>query len=93
MTALSLAVSPLWLGAARRLHRVAAFQRVSLRYVFRIAFGRQADRISSAAALVWRLLRRGAGAIGGRRGDERAALPAKIEPQIEDARAERAAND
>lgn len=57
VTALSLVVSPLWMGAVRRLHRVATFQRVSVRYVFRIAFGREADRISGGGAMVARLAR------------------------------------
>lgn len=51
VTALSLAVSPLWMGAVRRLHRVATFQRVSVRYVFRIAFGREVDRISGGGVM------------------------------------------
>lgn len=43
VTALSLVISPLWLAAVRRLHRVAEFPRASVRYVMRIAFGREAD--------------------------------------------------
>ncbi len=66
VTALSLAVSPLWMGAVRRLHRVAAFQRVSLRYVFRIAFGREAERITGAGAMVVRIVRNAANLIRGR---------------------------
>ena len=57
VTALSLVVSPLWMGAVRRLHRVATFQRVSVRYVFRIAFGRETDRIFSSGVMVVRLAR------------------------------------
>ncbi len=92
VTALSLAVSPLWMGAARRLHRVAAFQRVSVRYVFRIAFGREADRISGGGAMVARLAR-GTGQWVRRRLQrgsqvpepprEPAAEPA-VEPRVED---------
>lgn len=89
VTALSLAVSPLWMGAARRLQRVAAFQRVSLRYVFRIAFGRQADRIASSAALLVSFARRAVSAIRGRR----PAKPERVPPQIEDARADRSASE
>ena len=66
VTALSLAVSPLWMGAVRRLHRVAAFQRVSLRYVFRIAFGREAESITGAGAMVVRIVRNAANLIRGR---------------------------
>lgn len=50
VTALSLVISPLWLAGARRLHRVAAFPRASIRYVMRIAFGREADWVRRQAA-------------------------------------------
>lgn len=83
VTALSLAVSPLWMGAARRLHRVAAFQRVSVRYVFRIAFGRQADRIATAGALCLRTVRNLA-ALFGRRGQ---APRRRVRPSPPDATA------
>jgi CPA2 family monovalent cation:H+ antiporter-2 len=89
VTALSLAVSPLWMGAVRRLHRVATFQRVSVRYVFRIAFGREADRISSGGAMVVRFVRRGIAMLGGRA----RTAQVRVEPQIEDARADRAADE
>jgi CPA2 family monovalent cation:H+ antiporter-2 len=89
VTALSLAVSPLWMGAARRLHRVATFQRVSVRYVFRIAFGREADRISGAGAMTVRFGRRAIAMLGGRARTERV----RVEPQIEDTRAEKSTND
>ena len=43
VTALSLMISPLYMNAIRRLHRTARYQRASIRYVFRVAFGREAD--------------------------------------------------
>lgn len=43
VTALSLIVSPLYMNAIRRLHRAARYQRASISYVFRVAFGREAD--------------------------------------------------
>ncbi len=93
VTALSLIVSPLWMGAVRRLHRVATFQRVSVRYVFRIAFGREADRISGAVAMVIRLARSISTLVYRRIRPDRARAQPHIEPQIEDTRAERKAND
>ena len=97
VTALSLAVSPLWMGAARRLHRVATFQRVSVRYVFRIAFGREADRISGGSAMVARLAR-SAGAtlhrmVHRRIKPNRPPLEPPVQPMIEDTRAKSGAND
>ena len=89
VTALSLAVSPLWMGAVRRLHRVATFRRVSVRYVFRIAFGREADRISGGGAMVARLARNAGGLVRRRIRPNRAPM----EPQIEDAPPDRSAND
>ena len=89
VTALSLAVSPLWMGAARRLHRVATFQRVSVRYVFRIAFGREADRISGVGAMIVQFGRRAIASLGRRAPPE----SERIEPQIEDGRAEKSASD
>ncbi|NKB48144.1 MAG: cation/H(+) antiporter [Alphaproteobacteria bacterium] len=93
VTALSLAVSPLWMGAARRLHRVATFQRVSVRYVFRIAFGREADRISGGGALVARLARNAGSAIGRRIRKDRVPIEPRIPPRIEDTRNHPAADD
>ncbi|HCP01059.1 MAG: cation/H(+) antiporter [Alphaproteobacteria bacterium] len=43
VTALSLIISPLYMNAIRRLHRAARYQRASIRYVFRVAFGREVD--------------------------------------------------
>ncbi|MFT5182861.1 MAG: CPA2 family monovalent cation:H+ antiporter-2, partial [Alphaproteobacteria bacterium] len=93
VTALSLAVSPLWMGAVRRLHRVATFQRVSVRYVFRIAFGREADRIIGGGAMVARLARNGAGMVRRRIRPDRAPVDPEIQPRIEDKRTKRSAND
>ena len=93
VTALSLAVSPVWMGAVRRLHRVATFQRVSVRYVFRIAFGREADRISGGGALIARAVR-GAGSLIRRRiKPARAPREPRTPPLIEDARAKPTAPD
>ncbi|MCZ6454432.1 MAG: cation:proton antiporter [Alphaproteobacteria bacterium] len=93
VTALSLVVSPLWMGAVRRLHRVATFQRVSVRYVFRIAFGREADRISGGVAMVVRLARNTGTLVYRRMRPDRARVEPHIEPQIEDTRVKRKAND
>ena len=68
VTALSLIVSPLWTVAARRLHRVAAFPRASVRYVMRIAFGRE-------TAWVKRQANRSGRAVGRLAGRRRTALP------------------
>lgn len=87
VTALSLAVSPLWMGAVRRLHRVATFQRVSVRYVFRIAFGREADRITSSGAIVVRFARNAANLIRSRIRPGRIDITPPAEPRIEDRRA------
>jgi CPA2 family monovalent cation:H+ antiporter-2 len=43
VTALSLVISPIWMTSVRRLHRVSAFPRASVRYVLRAAFGRETD--------------------------------------------------
>lgn len=48
VTALSLIISPLYMNAIRRLHGAATYQRASIRYVFRIAFGREADWTKAA---------------------------------------------
>jgi len=48
VTALSLVISPLYMNAIRRLHRAASFQRASIRYVLRLAFGREAAGIQRA---------------------------------------------
>ena len=42
VTALSLIISPLYMNAIRRLHRAARYQHASIRYVFLVAFGREA---------------------------------------------------
>lgn len=52
VTALSLIISPLYMSAIRRLHRAAKYQRASIRYVFRVAFGREADWTKSAVRKV-----------------------------------------
>ena len=72
VTALSLVISPLWLAAARRLHRVAAFPRASVRYVMRIAFGRETAWLRRQAGHLGTGLRR----VTGRR---RPAQPAPDE--------------
>ena len=48
VTALSLVISPLYMNAIRRLHRTTLYQQASVRYVFRVAFGREADWIRTA---------------------------------------------
>jgi monovalent cation:H+ antiporter-2, CPA2 family len=68
VTALSLIVSPLWTVAARRLHRVAAFPRASIRYVMRIAFGRETAWMKRQAG-------RSGRAVGRLAGRGRTALP------------------
>jgi CPA2 family monovalent cation:H+ antiporter-2 len=93
VTALSLAVSPLWMGAARRLHRVAAFQRVSVRYVFRIAFGREADRITGSGAMVARFVRDTADLIRRRIRPGRVHIVTPVDPRLEDRRTERTDGD
>jgi len=93
VTALSLAVSPLWMGAVRRLHRVATFQRVSVRYVFRIAFGREADRITGSGAMVARFARNTTDLIRGRIRPGHIDITPPVEPRIEDRRVERTADD
>lgn len=45
VTALSLVISPLYMNAIRRLSRAASFKRASIRYVLRIAFGREVDTL------------------------------------------------
>jgi CPA2 family monovalent cation:H+ antiporter-2 len=52
VTALSLIISPLYMNAIRRLHRAAKYQRASIRYVFRVAFGREADWTRAAVRKV-----------------------------------------
>ncbi|MBO6782696.1 MAG: cation:proton antiporter [Alphaproteobacteria bacterium] len=52
VTALSLVISPLYMNAIRRLSRAASFQRASIKYVLRIAFGREADTVSRAVRRV-----------------------------------------
>jgi hypothetical protein len=76
------------MGAARRLHRVAAFQRVSVRYVFRIAFGREADRITGGSAAIVRFARNTTNLIHSRLRPGRVTVVTPIEPQIEDRRSE-----
>ena len=93
VTALSLAVSPLWMGAIRRLHRVAAFRRVSVRYVFRIAFGREADRITGVGAMAARFVLGIADVIRNRVRPGRVPTATPAEPRIEDRRAERTDGD
>lgn len=93
VTALSLAVSPLWMGAVRRLHRVAAFQRVSVRYVFRIAFGREADRITSGGAMAARFARGATNLIRNRIRPGRVHSATPIEPRLEDRRSDSTADD
>jgi CPA2 family monovalent cation:H+ antiporter-2 len=87
VTALSLAVSPLWMGAVHRLHRVATFQRASVRYVFRIAFGRVADRITGSGATVARFARNTTNLIRYRIRPSRIDITPPVEPRIEDQRA------
>ncbi|MDE0781324.1 MAG: cation:proton antiporter [Alphaproteobacteria bacterium] len=49
VTAISLVISPLYMNAIRRLHRAASYQRASIRYVLRLAFGREAAIIQRTA--------------------------------------------
>ncbi len=93
VTALSLAVSPLWMGAVRRLHRVATFQRVSVRYVFRIAFGREADRITGGGAMIARAVRNAGGAVRNKIRPRKALTVQPKEQPPQTAPAEQTAND
>jgi len=52
VTALSLVISPLYMNAIRRLHRAASFQRTSIRYVLRLAFGREVAAVQRTARAV-----------------------------------------
>jgi CPA2 family monovalent cation:H+ antiporter-2 len=52
VTALSLVISPLYMNAIRRLHRAASFQRTSIRYVLRLAFGREVAVVQRTARAV-----------------------------------------
>lgn len=60
VAALSLMISPLWMSSVRRLHRVAAFPRASVRYVLRIAFGREAAWLWRQTTALGRLIANGA---------------------------------
>ncbi|MFL2654958.1 MAG: cation:proton antiporter, partial [Alphaproteobacteria bacterium] len=57
VAALSLVVSPIWMGAVRRLNRIDNYQSLSVRYVFRIAFGREADFITNLGIVVSKLIK------------------------------------
>jgi hypothetical protein len=81
------------MGAVRRLHRVATFQRVSVRYVFRIAFGREADRISGGGAMVARLARNAGAMMHRRIRPDRPRIEPKVPPLIEDTRPRDIADD
>ncbi len=48
VTALSLILSPIYMNAIRRLSRAVTYQRASVRYVFRLAFGRETDWIRTS---------------------------------------------
>ncbi len=48
VTALSLAVSPVWLAAARRLHEIATFRRASITRVMRYVYGPQVRWVTRA---------------------------------------------
>jgi CPA2 family monovalent cation:H+ antiporter-2 len=52
VTALSLILSPLYLNAIRRLSRAVTYQRASIRYVLRLAFGRETYWIKVSARWV-----------------------------------------
>jgi len=52
VTALSLVISPLYMNSIRRLHRAASFQRTSIRYVLRLAFGREVAVVQRTARAV-----------------------------------------
>jgi len=56
VAALSLVVSPIWMGAVRRLNKIDTYQSSSVRYVFRIAFGRETDFIANLGILISRLI-------------------------------------
>jgi len=61
VTAVSLAISPLWMGAVRRLHDVVTHRQVPVRYVFRIAFGREADQIVNSSLVIKKLITKSKG--------------------------------
>ena len=49
VTALSLAISPIWLATARRVHGLAAYRSAPVRQVLRLVYGREALWIASRA--------------------------------------------
>ena len=49
VTALSLAISPIWMATARRLHEVVAYRQASINRILRFAFGREANWVSTRA--------------------------------------------
>ncbi len=50
VTALSLAISPIWLATARRVHRLAAYRSAPVRQVLRLVYGREALWVASRAS-------------------------------------------
>ena len=58
VTALSLAISPIWMATARRLHEVVAYRQASINRILRFAFGREANWVSTRAIGVGRGVRR-----------------------------------
>ena len=57
VTALSLAVSPIWLAAARRLHEIATFRRATIARVMRYVYGPQLRWLGGAGSAARRTVR------------------------------------
>ncbi len=57
VTALSLAISPIWLATARRVHRLTAYRSAPVRQVFRLVYGREALWVASRASQTGRGLK------------------------------------
>ena len=62
VTALSLAVSPVWLAAARRLHEIATFRRATITRVMRYVYGPQLRWLDSAGRAARKTVRHPASA-------------------------------
>lgn len=63
VTALSLALSPMWLASARRLHDIATYRKARIRRVLQYLFGRQAHWLMDAGRALARGAKRGAAAV------------------------------
>jgi len=57
VTVLSLAISPIWLGGARRLQRVALRSFTSIRFLMLLLAGRETRSVLGTARRLWRRLR------------------------------------